>query len=80
MKILISYILTFWSIVFALSSCSSSATGTKHTVMSQTGNNKVFPSNKESKKKSRKYRASKSALKSKQREQARFQGHEDVSQ
>ena len=79
MKKLIVFI--FFLSVCGLSSCSKNlSTGTNQTVQSQTGSNKAFPSNKHARVKSKRFRASKSSMKSKQREHARYSGNEAVTQ
>ena len=62
-----------------LGSCTRSEMGTKQ-VMSQTGNNKAFPTNKHTKIKNKRYRADKSSIRSKQREHASYQGLEEQKQ
>ena len=64
----------FSAILFG--SCAKQSTGTKQTVMSQTGSNKVFPSNKHERVKNKRFRSNKSAVRSKQREHANYQGND----
>ena len=64
---------------FGTMSCSSTATGTKQ-VMSQTGNNRAFPTNKHARVKNKRYKADKSSVRNKQREHAAYQGNEEGKQ
>ncbi|MBC7388738.1 MAG: hypothetical protein H7329_05985 [Opitutaceae bacterium] len=60
----------------AFGSCSNNSTGTKQTVISQTGSNKAFPTNKHARVKNKIFRSDKSAVRSKQREHANYQGND----